>query len=552
MIDKISTNSLNNRQNIAPKQPQFKGGLLEAATSAIQLCEANPMVNVAVLDLSTAIIPRTVVEAETNPYAGFEAFRRESSGLIINCMIPGLIVAGIAKAIGESTMGGKTGMADCWANEDTIKLVTKYWNESEGITDKEKVANTIKSILEDTKGVDGKVTRQLKGNFDESIKTLTEQVFTEDLPKGTSFFERIKANKAANNKVKSAIGDIVKQTHISENIKIAGHVDKNKNGKVIDEYFSQSLGDILGNAPKILKELVGGKTPNVDSFADKAITLLKRKSLLGFGVIIPLALSAQPINRWITEKTSGKKGAPIYKDFTQTQAKEQTSAEKSALFSQKLISVGAMIGVAALSIMKKPSQMFKSIAQFKGILPSMDQARLISTVTFASRMMASEDKNDLREATVRDIATFSAFYFLGDYVAKGIATAIQKLPSIKKEGIELINVKTKLKENANIIEQFGHWAKNTALKSSDELVSAKGKQMRALCQLGNIAFSLVALGLLIPKLNRKKTYKEREKELKEMGVDKNTINKYYPAFAMNMAGKNTKSVYNAFATSNPS
>lgn len=540
MIERITTNSVNSNKclgkasNNTPNQPQFKGGPLDLAVMAIQKCETNPMLNVAVLDLSTAIIPRTVVETETNPYAGFEAFRRESSGLIINCMIPGLIVAGIAKMIQTGVMGGDTKMADCWANEDTINMVTHYWKNAKGKNDREKVEDTVRKILKDTEGIDGKnVVKFDKLNFDKSVKTISRSVFEE----------------VSKDDFKKAYADIIEKTHVAENIKIKGHLDKN--GKVIDEYFSQGLGDVVKNTPKILKELVNGK--DSADFAKRATKLVTAKSLLGLGVVIPLALSAQPINRWITEKMSGQKGAPIYKDFGETKTREQTKSEKAELFTQKLISAGSMIGVALLSIGKKPdAKMIKRISQFKGIFPSMDQARIVSTATFVSRMMASEDKNDLREATVRDIATFSAFYFLGDYVAKGIATGIQKYSKkCKENGIVLINVLKKPKENANLIEKFAHWAKNTALKSSDELAEGLPKKMRSICQLGNLAFSLVALGLLIPRMNRKKTYKEREKELKEMGVDKQTIDKYYPAFAMNFAANSNKNAYSAFNTSKP-
>lgn len=531
MINRINPNSVNSSITDKKYQPQFRGldGVLSAATSAIQLCEVNPMVNVSVLDLSTAIIPRTVVESETNPYAGFEAFRRESSGLIINCLIPGLIVAGIAKVIGNKAMGGKTGMGDCWADKNTIDMVTKYWNKAKGSTDKEKVENTIRDILNNTEGVDGEEVKSFNKVIPEtSIKTFVKSVFENTDKK----------------EFKNAYLEVVKKTHAAENIRINEFSGKDKT-----EFFSQSLKDVIYNTPKILKELVAGKVPDVEKFAEKAKSLVTAKSLLGLGVIIPLALSAQPINRWITEKTSGKKGAPIYKDFSQSQSKELSGKDKLALNSQKLVSVSAMIGVAALSIMKKPSEMFKSLAQFKGIFPSMDQARLISTATFASRMMSSEDKNDLREATVRDIATFSAFYFLGDYVAKGIASAIQKF---SKDKTVLINIKKELKANANTWDKIKHWTKDTALKSSDELIgNVKGQQMRAVCQIGNIAFSLVALGLLIPKLNRKKTDQEREKELKQMGVDQNTIDKYYPTFEMNMNDNSPKNVYNAFFTSKP-
>ena len=534
MIERINPNTTNIDRNKVKRQPQFTG-LLEGATSLIQICEQNPMINVAVLDLTTAIVPRTVIEGETNPYAGFEAFRRESSGLIVNCLIPSLIVLGIAKAIEKPMMGPKTQMSDCWANEDTINLVTKSWQTASDKAidrsgkqifaedkNKAKVYNTIKKILEETEGIDGTKTIAFKDfNLDDSIKTLTESVFKEKFTK---------------DELKVAYKGIVSQTHVAENIMIKGHGP---------EFFSQNLESIIKSTPRLLKELAGGNVPNAEIFAQQAKKLLFTKSLLGLGIIIPLAVSMQPINRWITAKTSGKKGAPIYRDFAQADSRELSPKEKNELFQQKLISVSSMIGVALLSIMKIPNfQMLKNLSQFKGIFPSMDQARIISTATFASRMMASEDKNDLREATVRDLATFSAFYFLGDYVAKGIATVLQKY----NKGIELINVLKEPDKNANALKRFGHWAKHTALKSSDEIVGKTAMNMRSLCQIGNIGFSLVALGLLIPMLNRKQTDKVRKEELKERGVDQTIISKYYPQFAMNITASNKNNTYDAFFT----
>lgn len=503
MINKISVNSANsNKQQYPKNQPNFGDGGLGFILSGIQLCEKYPMVNVSVLDLSTAIIPRTIIEGQTNVYGGFEAFRRESSGLIINCIIPSFIVLAIAKSIQGSIMGGDSKMADCWANEETIKTVTNYWNEAKGKNDRERVENTIRNLLKDTEGVDGTELKSFKDlNFEDSVKKLADNVFNQ------------KYDKKA---VKAAYGKIIGQTHISENIKIKGaaHLDK-KTGKMVNEYLSQSLGDVMSHTPKILRELVSGKFPDSATFVNKAKKLVTAKSLGGLAIILPLAISAQPINRWITEKASGVKGAPIYKDYENSKNRELNSQQKSELFKQKIVSISSMIGVALLSIMKMPSLgMLKSITQFKSIFPSMDQARIISTATFASRMGASQDKNDLREATVRDITLFASFYFLGDYVAKGIASLIQKT-----KGIKLINVLEKTPDNAGPLKKFWYWAKHTALKSSDEVYGATAKatkhakDMRSVCQLGNIAFSLVVLGILIPKMNRKKTDKEHAKEL---------------------------------------
>ena len=52
----------------------------------------------------------------------------------------------------------------------------------------------------------------------------------------------------------------------------------------------------------------------MSKYFSKAKKLVNWKSVAGLGIIIPLAIAAQPINRWITHKLSGKKGAPIYND----------------------------------------------------------------------------------------------------------------------------------------------------------------------------------------------------------------------------------------------
>ena len=69
MLNKVELGSVNNKR-IAPydkvgmtkRDNQSFTGLGNLALRGIQKCEESPMVNVAVLDLSTAIIPRTFFE----------------------------------------------------------------------------------------------------------------------------------------------------------------------------------------------------------------------------------------------------------------------------------------------------------------------------------------------------------------------------------------------------------------------------------------------------------------------------------------------------------
>lgn len=547
MINKISVNNANsNKQQYPKNQPSFgDGGIGQMFLSAVQLCETQPMVNTAVADLATAIIPRAAIEGQTNPYAGLEALRRESSGLIINCMIPSVIVLGIAKLIQNHYMGDGSKMADCWANEDSLNMVKHHWDKATATEVKQngkviykkgsneaKVYNTYKNILNDIQGIDGdKEVNFNKFNFDESIYKLTEETLH---PKTKAKFlssewnanrKAVKAAKKAADAAgkeyvaNDAFSQIVHKTRSANKIKFKDFKLFDKKGKVVEGYFSQDLGDILKNTPQILRELKSNKFLDSKTFVNKAKRLVTAKSLIGlFGVILPLAIAAQPVNRWLTQRASGIKGAPIYNDFEEGKVKELTPKEKSALFGQKIISIGSIVGVALLSIRQLPSlAMAKSISQFKSIFPSLDQARLISTATFASRMGASQDRNDLREATYRDIATFSTFYFLNEYVEKLAATGLEKYyKGCTDHGIKLINELAPRKEGESRIM---HWIKNTSIKTSAEMygktaaATKRAKNMRSATQLINLGFQLVTLGIIIPKVYRKKTEKEHAKEL---------------------------------------
>ena len=135
MINKIGVenNTGNVNSNLTRQQkegikqnPNFKG-LGALALAGIQKCEQVPMINVAVIDMLSAILPRTIVESMTNWFAGFEAFRRESSGLIVNCLIPSFITLGIAKCLNPAFMPKKVNMSRSWASVDMIQKASEYY-----------------------------------------------------------------------------------------------------------------------------------------------------------------------------------------------------------------------------------------------------------------------------------------------------------------------------------------------------------------------------------------------------------------------------------------
>lgn len=517
MINKIGVedrnlnNAYTNRRNI--KDPSFKGGVLSLALKGIQECEKNPMINVAVIDMLSAILPRTFVESMTNWFAGFEAFRRESSGLIVNCLIPSFITLGAAKAVNKFVMPKNTNMTNCWADSSLIKQAAEYYEKSNS---PDKIKDSLKQILGNAQGCEGKKSSVI---FKDVLKPDELEHYANKLKE---LSKSNKTNKELKKSIKELSAEIVEKTHIAENIKIKGTGGDIK---------ASTVNSLLEDSVKFFREFQkADKSVRMSEFAQKSKRLVKTKSALGLAIVLPLAISMQYINRWITGKLSGVKGAPIYDDFGKKEAVVDEKATEG-LLKQKIISISSMIGVSLLSMMKKPSW---NMFEFKGMFPTMDQARIISTATFASRMAAADDKNELAEATVRDIATFASLYFLGDYAAKATATAIQN-----KTGITLLNETKQLDKNAGMIKKFWHWVKDINIKSSDEVVSKtaqeleskgltptkeqaqvikqeikKAVNLRSACQVANLGVSLILLGLVIPIFTRKNTKKKHAEALK--------------------------------------
>ena len=517
MINKIGVdtgriNSINARRNKkegAGQAPSFKGANLLLA--GIQACERMPMVNVAVIDMLSAILPRTIVESMTNWFAGFEAFRRESSGLVVNCIIPGFITMGFAKMLNGGIMGKGIDLSECWADSSLINEAKEYYNNSQSA---DKVKESLRRILSDIEGFEG----NKKVVFRDVLSAEDLDKYADKLAKITS---SNKDNHQVNKEVKKLAAEIVEKTKVSENVKIAG---------IKNEVKASSVNGMLVDSVKFFKGYQKAGEQTIEEFAQRSKTLVKAKSALGLAVVIPLAISMQYINRWITGKVSGVKGAPIYDDFGKGDNIENKDA-KEGLLKQKIISISSMIGVSLLSMMKKPTW---GMLEFKGQFPTMDQARVISTATFASRMAAADDKNELAESTVRDIATFSGLYFLGDYADKGAATIIQNT-----KGVKLLNDTKPIDKDANILKKFWHWVKDVKVKSSDEVVSKtaellkeQGKapdaaqlktiekelkqavNLRSACQATNIGVSLALLGILVPIYTRHKTKKKHAEMLK--------------------------------------
>ena len=360
MISRIETGSINSKNKTpimkADKAHPSFGGLGELALKGIQMCEAQPMINVTVLDLSTAIIPRSIFETfigskqknengepqkrKLNIFGGFEALRRESSGLLINCIIPSFVVTGVAALLNKPVMNGFSGakLWHSWANSEAMDKIHKYFKASNGATAEDRMFNTLKSMINDIEGVDGDIS---KGGLKKFKDILSGNEEYEKLLRETA---KNIVSKAPDKGYKKKLYEfIVNQTGVAENIRFA---DETK-------FSTSSLNHICSSAADVLHGIsnvgIVDDADKVTQYFKKANRLVNGKSILGLlGVIVPLAISAQPINRWITHKLSGQKGAPIYND---EHTRDLTPSEKRKLTAEKFFAVPLMWAVAGLSML---------------------------------------------------------------------------------------------------------------------------------------------------------------------------------------------------------
>ena len=375
MINKISVEnsvgSVNSKYTRQQKEgikqnPNFKG-LGALALLGIQKCEQVPMINVAVIDMLSAILPRTIVESMTNWFAGFEALRRESSGLIVNCLIPSFITLGIAKCLNPAFMPKGVNMSRSWADIDLINEAAADYEAS--VAD-DKVADSLKRIINSIEGVDGK----------EKVK-FTEKIGEENIEKYAKELAEISRKDIDNSEMRKQVGKISKE--IIEKTRVSEHVS-------VGNVTSQSVGSVLEDSVKFFREFQrqkGEVKVSMADFAAKNKNLVRTKSLLGLAVVLPLAASMQYINRWITGKLSGTKGAPIYDDFAKGKDNiEENPEAKKGLLKQKLISISSMAAVSLLSLTKMPTWKMFCFAQMMSWKPKNWRKNSISSTLNAKTL----------------------------------------------------------------------------------------------------------------------------------------------------------------------
>ncbi len=477
-------------------EPSF-GNLGNAITSALIASDRTPMVGISIIDLTSMILPRSIIDATRNGFAATETFLRESAGLVINCLIPSFAVLGMAKLFENTVMGEKfkkLGTHKFWANQTSNELLSNAWLSTSG-DKKERTTKFVAKILDNIEGLTGKNTWKKISDIKnkESIyNNLTNAILNKD-----------------NKLLQKTTDELISNLGASRNIRLINNTPYTNKTAIKNLVLDGDLKNLTRDMKDLGHAFINIADDAIPNFSKKLTKFINIKSLSGLALVIAIGASFQHFNRKLTKMRTGKDGFVGEADFKNSKPKELTPQEKKKLNRNKIWSLAWMGALAIASFGKLPNlKMF----QFNGIFPTMNQCRAISATTYGGRILASQSENELKESRLRDSFTFINLYYLGDYVSKLYATAQEKLvPAFKGQ---LLKETTSLNQNAGISQKFWHWFKNTELKGFEELPNVPAlKKARAFSQTSGLLYSMIVLGIIVPLYNKYRTDKANKEKL---------------------------------------
>ena len=500
-IQKVQQFNINQKQ----QQPNFTG-LGDAAVTALRFLDTNQALGACAVDLGCMVIPRTLTDFGRGADAGFETLRRESTGTINHASI-GPVYGTLAGMLVATAINSKYGInaKNVFADADTIDMLSKI--QYDNVKANKGVDEYADEIVKSIKSSDGK---SLSENAQGQIKKLLKGTITGE--KHTNIFnDPYKGEKSLIRNI--VLSDLGTET----NLKLVN------GGKEITASLTDLVDNITSLSRTLFKEKVIESFEHAKSFAEvNFVKSMKnfcmKRSLLGLGIGSAIGCSIQPLNIYLTKKKTGSDG------FVGVEGREK---DNSAGFKALKLGAAASFVAFALATIGKPKNILKNI-QYKSLIPTLDQFKLVYGLTIASRLVVARDKDELRESLVKDTLGFSTWLLLGNFVAKGTLKGLSKffakrgknLNILGKTRDEVLHAALK-KANVSTIENgkalsFKEMRKKLPL--SDELTRLKLKCFD-IAQLAGYAFSALVLGVGIPKLNIYMTNKSEQKRAQQRAMN---------------------------------
>ena len=496
------------QMNIQPqRQPQFTGAV-DTAVNVLRFLDTEQAIGACATDLGFMVIPRTLTDFSRGFSAGIETGRREVSGTVNHASI-GPIYGGLAGLLLAGAINSKYGIhaANIFADSTTVDILSEI--QYNNLAKSGNIEQYAKEVAASITNGDG--TKRLSAEAQEEFAKALKEII-----------EPAKADKKALKAKKELLRNVVLSDLGEEaKIKIAA--------KNINKSVEAPLKDIVDNVSSLsrtlFKEKVVKSFKDAKSFAEvnfvKAFkTFAMRRSLLGLAIGSAIGCCIQPLNIYLTKKKTGSDG------FVGVEGREK---DNSKGFKALKATAAAAFTAFALSTIGKPKDLLKNI-QYKSLVPTLNQFKLVYGLTIASRLLAARDKDELRESVVKDTIGFSTWLLLGNFVAKGTLKSIEKLYSKFNKG-EALNVIGKTRDEVlarELKKQGVSLIENGKALSFIEMLKKLPKgDKRAkiavhafdIAQLAGYAFTGLVLGVGIPKLNIFMTNRSEQKRAQQRAMN---------------------------------
>lgn len=489
---------INNINTTTPKSVPFKGALDGVVTNTLRTLDTNPMANAVGIDLFAMVAPRTYVDTkERNKYAGAETFFREFTGTLIVCLSASWFAKMISHTANKFLNPETPINPNSWFSNDSLNYLRSTWENTKN------TKSYVTNILDDISGRDGKETRKFKDIEWDKIDWIDEKKWAK-FDWDDEGLEGVHSKLKDKNSIISTITNLIdnKELTPSDSKKLQNIIElrltnalkadkvtaKNSTNSV-----SSSLHNLLRDAVDLGRDVFTNPKVKPDEAIAKILKINKVKSVGALALASTLGLTNQYINRKITEKRTGKKGFVGDLDYkNQTKAKKNDNSK--SFRAQKIV---ASLGMAVMAIgvmkVKSPKDFLKKL-EFTGPVTSGNVIKTVYASTLIGRFLASDSKDELRETATRDYLGFLNWLVFGGFAAKGVANILDK------ERKNLFNIS---KEGNGV----KHWLNDLSLKSHNE-IAAQGKEFAKknmwkmnVAHVAGLAYSTLALGILLPKLN---------------------------------------------------
>lgn len=540
-------NNINSQKN-----PRF-GGVLDGT---LRFLATNQGVGANLTDISFMVMPRILTDAQRGPDACLETTRREASGTMNHSLIGLYGVAGgsIAAALMGIDRKFGTSANKIMTAPETLNILAGL--KAKQIQEEKTQIEYIKSILKNLKAYNPTSLKADKNGFinlaDKEFEKTTDDIAKIfDLVLNKKDFNFRQWEKSSENSFKAVMNLIISETGAESKYVLESGL-KNHKGEVISSTtnLKQLVEDIYKVSEAFNKEEVkkafkeqieSGKSIHENKFIKSLSRFNKVKAIAGVGIGAGIGMSIQPLNIYLTKLKTGSDG------FVGVEGRSKDdSAEFKAIKGASALAFASMVMATLQTNLKG---LLGKMA-FTGFWPSIAQLKGIYGLTIISRILATRDKDELREALTKDTLGFLSWLVLGDFVNRITAECLDKsvvnrtkeldnqsflkrvfksslktrdeilIEALTSKGVDVV----KNGPNGTVAKSFKEMIQDLQKLSDENFKKITKKRLKTLnmAQMTGYAFSGLVLGLGIPNLNIYITNK-LDKQRKEKALGKNNV-----------------------------